>query len=70
MASEGSSKHTDGERPCPVGAGRGQRAVGVRLKREARPRRQLHPIGLEECCGHWGATEGSGTGTGQGGGGY
>lgn len=70
MASEGSSKGTDGERPCSDGAGCGQRVVDVRLKREAGPRRQLHPIGLEECCGHWGATKGSGTGTGQGGDGY
>ena len=37
----------------------------VRMEREARPRRQLRPIDLEKCCGHWGATEGSGAGSGQ-----
>lgn len=42
----------------------------VRMEREARPRRQLHPIDLEKCRGHWGATEGSGAGSGQMGDGF
>lgn len=39
------------------------------LEREARSRRQPHPIDLSECSLYWGATEGFGAGSGQMGGG-
>lgn len=43
-------------RVWPVGS-------GCEAGEAGRPGRQLHSIGLEECGGHWGATEGSGTGS-------
>ena len=56
-----------GRGPLPRRSGAWPAGSACEAGEGGRAGRQLHPIDLGECRGHWGATEGSGTGSGQGG---